>query len=79
MCDKIKREVVLQYHTTVIPTLTHYYFTGRIADKQNRTYHVFADHNCLHVMIDLLNKSTLFKAQVTTSANLSHFITIVKQ
>ena len=30
-------------------------------------------------MIDLLNKSTLFKAQVTNSVNLSHFITIVKQ
>ena len=38
MCDKIKRDVVLQYFTTIIPTLIHSYFTGRIADEQNRTY-----------------------------------------
>ena len=33
---------------------THNYFTRRTADQRNRTYHAFADHNCLHAMIDLL-------------------------
>ena len=79
MYYKIKREIVPQYFTTVIPTLTHCYFTRRTADQQNRTYHVFADHNCLHAMIDLLNKSPLIKAQVTTSVNLPHFVSFVKQ
>ena len=57
------------------PTIFYYshpyantcYFTGRTADQQNRTCHVFADHNCLHAMIDLLNKSPLIKDQVTTN------------
>ena len=79
MYYKIKREIVPQYFTTVIPTLTHCYFTRRTADQQTRTYHVFADHNCLHAMIDLLNKSPLIKAQVTASVNLPHFVSFVKQ
>ena len=37
------------------------------------------DHNCLHAMIDLLNKSPLIKAQVTASVNLPHFVSFVKQ
>ena len=57
--------------TIVIPTLTHSYFTRHTADQQNRTYYVFADHTCLHSMIDLLNKSHLIKGQVTTSVNLN--------
>ena len=57
----------------------HCYFTRRTADQQTRTYHVFADHNCLHAMIDLLNKSPLIKAQVTASVNLPHFVSFVKQ
>ena len=73
MYYKIKREVVPQYFATVIPTLTHY-FTRRIADQRNRTYHAFADHNCLHAMIDLLNKSPLIKALVTTSISFLHFV-----
>ena len=36
MYYKIKREVVVQYFTTVIPTLTHCYFTRRIADQQQK-------------------------------------------
>ena len=76
---KIKREVVPQYFTTVVPTLTHNCFTRRTADQQTRTYHVFADHNCLHAMINLLNKSPLIKAQVTTSTSLPHFVSFVKQ
>ena len=76
MYYKIKREVVPQYFTTVIPTLTHNYFTRRIADQRNRTYHVFADHNCLHAMIDLLNKSPLIKALVTTSISFFTFCLI---
>ena len=79
MYYKIKREVVPQYFTTVVPTLTHNYFTRRTADQRNRTYHAFADHNCLHAMIDLLNKSPLIKAQVTTSTSLPHFVSFVKQ
>ena len=79
MYYKIKREVVPQYLTTIIPTLTHNYFTRRTADQRNRTYHAFADHNCLHAMIDLLNKSPLIKAQVTTSISLPHFVSLVKQ
>ena len=79
MYYKIKREIVPQYFTTVIPTLTHCYFTRRTADQQTRTYHVFADYNCLHAMIDLLNKSPLIKAQVTASVNLPHFVSFVKQ
>ena len=59
----IKREEVPQYFTTVIPTLTHNYFTRCAADQRNRTYHAFEDHNCLRAMIDLLNKSPLIKAQ----------------
>ena len=61
MYYKIKREVVPQYFTTVVPTLPHNYFTRRTADQRNRTYHAFADHNCLHAMIDLLNKSPLIQ------------------
>ena len=79
MYYKIKRKVVPQYFTTVVPTLTHNYFTRRTADQRNRTYHAFADHNCLHAMIDLLNKSPLIKAQVTTSTSLPHFVSFVKQ
>ena len=79
MYYKIKREIVPQYFTSVIPTLTHCYFTRRTADQQTRTYHVFADHNCLHAMIDLLNKSPLIKAQVTASVNFPHFVSFVKQ
>ena len=79
MYYKIKREIVPQYFTTVIPTLTYCYFTRRTADQQTRTYHVFADHNCLHAMIDLLNKSPLIKAHVTASVNLRHFVSFVKQ
>ena len=79
MYYKIKKEIVPQYFTTVIPTLTHCYFSRRSADQQNRTYHVFADHNCLHAMIDLLNKSPLIKAQVTTSVNLPHFVSFMTQ
>ena len=59
MYYKILGEAVRQYFTTVIPTLTHTYFTRRTADQRNRTCHAFADHNCLHAMIDLLNKSLL--------------------
>ena len=36
MYYKIKREIVPQYFTTVIPTLTHCYFTRRTADQQTR-------------------------------------------
>ena len=79
MYHKIKREVVQQYFTTVIHTLTYIYFTRRTADQRHRTYHAFADHNCLHAMIDLLNKSLLIKAQVTTSISLQHFVSLVKQ
>ena len=79
MYYKIKREVVPKCFTTVIPTLTHNYFTRRTADQRNRIYHAFADHNCLHAMIDLLNKSPLIKAQVTTSTSLPHFVSFVKQ
>ena len=79
MYYKIKREVVKQYFTTVVPTLTHNYFTRRTADQQNRTYRALADHNCLHAMIVLLNKSPLIKAQVTTSTSLPHFVSFVKQ
>ena len=79
MCYKIKREVVPQYFITVIPTLTHTYFTRRIADQRHRIYHAFAYHNCLHAMIYLLNKSPLIKAQVTTSISLPHFVSFVKQ
>ena len=79
MYYKIKREIVPHYFTTVIPTLTHCYFTRRTADQQSRTYHVFADHNCLHVMIDFFNKSPLIKAQITTCVNLLHFVSFVKQ
>ena len=64
MYYKIKREVVPQYFTTVIPILTHNYFTRRTADQQNITYHAFADHNCLHAMIDLLNKSIKIKLKL---------------
>ena len=59
----MKKEVVPQYFTIVIPTPTHSYFT---ADQQNRGYHEFADHNCLFATIDLLNKSLLIKAQSYT-------------
>ena len=80
MYYKIKREVVTQYFTTVIPTLTHTYFTRRAVDQQNRTYHAFADHNCLQEVINLFNKSPLIKVvQVTTSISLPHFISFVKQ
>ena len=65
--------------TTVNPTLTHNYFTMHTADQRNRTYDAFADHNCLHAMINLLNKSALNKAQVTTSISLPHFVSFVKQ
>ena len=76
----IKRKVVPLYFTTVIPTLTHNYFTRRTADQQIRTYHAFADHNCLHAMIALLNKSPLIKAQATsTSTSPPHFVSFVKQ
>ena len=61
MYCKIKREVVPQYFTTVIPTLTRNYFTRHTAEQRNRTYHAIADHNCLHAIIDLLNKSPLFR------------------
>ena len=53
MYYNIKKEVVPQYFTTVIPTLTHSYFTKRTADQHIRTYYVFADHYYLHPMIDL--------------------------
>ena len=79
MYCKIKRDVVPQYFTTVIPTLTHNYFTRRTAGQRNRTYHAISDHNCLHAMINLLNKSPLIKAQVTTSISLPHFVSFVKQ
>ena len=79
MCYKIKREVVSQYFTTVIPTLTHHYFTRRTADQWHRTYHAFADHNWLHAMIDLLNKSPLIKALVITGISLPHLVSFVKQ
>ena len=79
MYYKIKREIVPQYFTRVIHTLTQCYFTRRTADQHNRTYHVFADHNCLLAMIDLLNKSPLIKSQVTTSVNLPPFVSFVKQ
>ena len=79
MYYKINREVVPQYFTTVIPTLTHNYFTRRTADQRNRTYCALADRKCLHAMIDLLNKSPLIKAQVTTGISLPHFVSFVKQ
>ena len=73
MYYKIKRKIVPEYFTTIIPTLTHCYFTRRTADQQNRTYHVFADHNCLHAMIDLVNKSPLIKAQLL-QASIFHIL-----
>ena len=79
MYYKIKRETVPQYFTTVILTLTHCYFTRRTTYQQIRTYHVFADHNCLHAIIDFLNISSLIKAQITTSVNLPHFDSFVNQ
>ena len=79
MYYKIKGEIVPQYFTIVIPTPTHNYFTRRAADQRHRTYHAFADHNCLHAMIDLLNKSPLTKVQVTASISLPHFVSFVKQ
>ena len=79
MYYKIKREVVPQYFTTVIPTLTHNYFTRRTADQRNRTYHAFADHNCLHAMTDLLNKSPLNKAQVTNYQHQSSTFCFIRE
>ena len=76
---KIKREVVPQYLTTSIPILTHSYNTRRTTDQQYRTHHAFADRNCLHAMIDLMNQSPEIKMHVATCTSLAHFISIVKQ
>ena len=66
------------YLTTPIPTLNHTYNTRREAVKQTRTYHVFADSNCVHAIIDLINKSPIIKAHITSSNSLPHFVSIVK-
>ena len=76
---KIKREVVPQYLTTSLPILTHSYNTRRTTDQQYRTHHAFADRNCLHAMIDLMNQSPEIKMHVATCTSLAHFISIVKQ
>ena len=70
---------LIRFHDLIIPTLTHHYFIKCTADQRNRIYHVFADHNCLHASIDLLNKSPLIEAQVTSSISLPHFVSFVKQ
>ena len=61
----MKREVVPQYFTTSRPILTHSYNTRSTADQQYRT-HAFADRNCLHAMIDLINQSPEIKMHVAT-------------
>ena len=75
---KIKREVVPQYLTTSIPILTHSYNTRRTTDQQYRTHHAFADKNCLHAMVDLMNQSPEIKMYVATCTSLAHCISIVK-
>ena len=64
---------------SILTTLTHNNFTRRTADQRNRTYHAFADHSCLHAMIDLLNKSPLIKAQVTTSTMQSYTFCFIRE
>ena len=76
---KIKREVVPQYLTTSIQILADSYNNRRTTDQQYRTHHAFADRNCLHAMIDLMNQSPEIKRHVATCTSLAHFISIVKQ
>ena len=78
-CIKIKREVVPQYLATSIPILAHSYNTRRTTDQQYRTHHAFADRNCLHAMIDLMDQSPEIKMHVATCTSLAPFISIVKQ
>ena len=64
---KIQREPVPHYFDTVIPTLTHHYNT-RQDTLQHRTFHSFADHNCIHIK----------KLNVATSQSYSSCIHFVK-
>ena len=52
----IQREPVPHYFNTVIPTLSYHYNTRQDKLQQYRTMHTFADQNCLHAMIALINK-----------------------
>ena len=71
---KIQREPVPHYFDTVIPTLTHHYNTL----QQHMTIHSFANHNCIHVMIGLINKRPIIKLNVATSQRYSSFVHSVK-
>ena len=63
---KIQREPVLHYVDTTIPTLTHNYNTRQDTLQQHRAIHSFADHNCTHAMIAMINKHPIIKLDVTT-------------
>ena len=75
---KIQREPVPHYFDTVIPTLTHHYNTRQKTLQQHRTMHSFADHNCIHAMIALINKHPTVKLNVATSQSYSSFVHSVK-
>ena len=42
------------------------------------TFNSFADHNCIHVMIALINKHPIIKLNVATSQSYSSFVHSVK-
>ena len=75
---KIQREPVSHYFDTVIPTLTHHFNTRQKTLQQHRTMHSFADHNCIHAMISLINKHPIIKLNVATSQSYSSFVHSVK-
>ena len=61
LCYKIQREPVPHYFDSVIPILTHHYNTRQDTLQQHRTIHLFADQNCIHVIIALINKHPIIK------------------
>ena len=75
---KIQRESVPHYFDTVIHTLTHHYNTRQDTLQQHMTIHTFADHNCIHAMIALINKHSIIKLNVATSHSYSSFVHSVK-
>ena len=75
---KIQREPVPLYFDTVIPTLTHHYNTRQKTLQQHRTMHSFADHNCIHAMIALVNKHSIIELNVATIQSYSSFVHSVK-
>ena len=61
-----------------IPTLIHRYNTRQDTVQQHMTIHAFADNNCLHAMIALINKHPIVKLIVATSKCNPSFVRSVK-